>query len=592
MMLNPRKSSAKAFTLLELIVVIVILGLLAALAIPTFARVTKRSQDASTAATLAATLRDARALVAFGGTSWEDATKAAVGETTAPSASGLLAASMTAKDQSAGEPTDSVAVYALLDGGVVLSMLSRSGNVCLSSASSLGTTTPTCAPAWSNDSGQTSAGSVATGGTLSDGTSAPIAPGTAKTGTGSGTGTGTGATTPPASAPSAPSAVSFSNVTASGATAGWGASTANGSPVTGYRVAVTSSSGTTTTTSAGPSATSATLSGLAASSTYTVTVTALSAAGDTASAPATLVTSAPPAYAGGNTVSTVAGTGTAGSADLTGTQASFKAAFEITSYGSTVYVADAGNNKIRAYDTVTGAVTTIAGSGAAGSVDATGTAASFAAPRGVATDGTNLYVADFSNGMVRKVNLATKAVTTLATGLSGPNNLLYASGVLYLADSAGRIATVNTSTGAVSTYATLPASARGLATDGTSIYAATYTNGTILKVSMSTKGVTTLAGSAGAGSADATGTAATFRYPVGLSLVGSKLYVADQYNQLIRVVDTGTGVVSTLAGSAGVTGTANGAGSVARFNYPTGITSANGALYVMDTDNNLLRKIS
>jgi prepilin-type N-terminal cleavage/methylation domain-containing protein len=173
MLIRPR--SKKAFTLLELIVVIVILGLLAALAIPTFARVTKKSQDASTSATISAVLRDARALRAFEPTStedWKAVTETAVGETTAPSASGLLAAAMTSRSATVSdtEPTStSEAVYSLLNGGVVVSMLSRSGNVCLGAASLASTTTVTCAPPRTDKT--SSAKAVGAGGTMSDGSS-------------------------------------------------------------------------------------------------------------------------------------------------------------------------------------------------------------------------------------------------------------------------------------------------------------------------------------------------------------------------------------------------------------------------------------
>jgi prepilin-type N-terminal cleavage/methylation domain-containing protein len=197
-MLTLRRGPKKAFTLLELIVVIVILGLLAALAIPTFARVTKRSQDASTSATLSAVLRDARALRAFDPSStedWKAVTETAVKETAAPSASGLLAAALEVKPESFGEPTRTTAVYSLLDGGVVLSMRSASGNVCLASASLTSATTPTCAPAFAD--GKSSAGAVAAGSALSDGSSAPLAPGTSKAGS---SGSGTPSTGTPVSA--------------------------------------------------------------------------------------------------------------------------------------------------------------------------------------------------------------------------------------------------------------------------------------------------------------------------------------------------------------------------------------------------------
>ena len=67
------------------------------------------------------------------------------------------------------------------------------------------------------------------------------------------------------------------------------------------------------------------------------------------------------------------------------------------------------------------AVTTLAGTGSSGSADnSTGTLASFSRPRGITRDGTNLYVADTYNHLIRKIVISTGVVTTLAgTGSSG-----------------------------------------------------------------------------------------------------------------------------------------------------------------------------
>jgi len=50
-----------------------------------------------------------------------------------------------------------------------------------------------------------------------------------------------------------------------------------------------------------------------------------------------------------------------------------------------------------------GAVTTLAGTGSSGSANGTGTSASFNSPAGITTDGTNLYVSDLSNHLIRKI---------------------------------------------------------------------------------------------------------------------------------------------------------------------------------------------
>ncbi len=114
----------------------------------------------------------------------------------------------------------------------------------------------------------------------------------------------------------------------------------------------------------------------------------------------------------------------------------------------------------------------------------------------------------------------------------------------------------------------------GVATDGTNIYVADRYNHTIRKVAIATGEVTTLAGAARSrGSADGTGGAARFYEPYGITTDGTNLYVADTYNNTIRKVATATGEVTTLAGTAGPGGSADGTGVAARFHYPYGITT-------------------
>ena len=106
--------------------------------------------------------------------------------------------------------------------------------------------------------------------------------------------------------------------------------------------------------------------------------------------------------------------------------------------------------------------------------------------------------------------------------------------------------------------------------------------------------VTTLAGSAGSsGTTDGTGTAARFNNPDGIAVDSSgNLYVADRSNHTIRRV-TAAGVVTTLAGSAGSTGTTDGIGTAARFNTPIGVSldSSGTTVYVGDFGNHTIRKI-
>jgi hypothetical protein len=107
--------------------------------------------------------------------------------------------------------------------------------------------------------------------------------------------------------------------------------------------------------------------------------------------------------------------------------------------------------------------------------------------------------------------------------------------------------------------------------------------------------VRTLAGLAGvAGSADGTNSAARFNWPSGVALDSAgNLYVADQVNQMIRKVrPVGTNwVVTTLAGLAGNDGSTDGTGSVARFHDPVGVAvDSTGNLYVAEWGNSTVRK--
>jgi sugar lactone lactonase YvrE len=102
----------------------------------------------------------------------------------------------------------------------------------------------------------------------------------------------------------------------------------------------------------------------------------------------------------------------------------------------------------------------------------------------------------------------------------------------------------------------------------------------------------TLAGSA-PGSVDGTGAGARFNSPTGLATDSSgNIYVADPPNQTIRKI-TPDGVVTTLAGAAGVTGTSDGVGAAARFDYPSGIAvDSFSNVFVADRFNNEIREIT
>ena len=104
-------------------------------------------------------------------------------------------------------------------------------------------------------------------------------------------------------------------------------------------------------------------------------------------------------------VTTVAGTGSTGSANGTGTSASFYTPLGVTTDGTNLYVAGLYYHLIRKIVISTGVVTTLAGTGSSGSANGTGTSASFYKPAGITTDGTNLYVTEGAGGnhLIRKI---------------------------------------------------------------------------------------------------------------------------------------------------------------------------------------------
>jgi hypothetical protein len=271
-------------------------------------------------------------------------------------------------------------------------------------------------------------------------------------------------------------------------------------------------------------------------------------------------------------VTTLAGkAGISGSADGTGSAARFRYPTGVAVDGAgNVFVADRDNNTIRRV-TPAGLVTTMAGNPAAyGSDDGTGSAARFNHPFGVAVDTNgNVFVADADNHTIRKVS-ASRVVTTLA-GSAG------ASGS---ADGTGIAARFHGPTGVA-------------VDDAGNVLVADQLNHTVRKVS-ATGLVTTLAGSAGVpGSADGTGSAARFYYPTSVALdTSSNVFVADQFNHTVRKVSA-AGVVSTLAGSAGSPGSDDGTGSAARFHNPAGVAVGDaGDVFVADYTNNVIRKVS
>ncbi|MFY0605444.1 MAG: hypothetical protein JXR10_01945 [Cyclobacteriaceae bacterium] len=263
-------------------------------------------------------------------------------------------------------------------------------------------------------------------------------------------------------------------------------------------------------------------------------------------------------------VTTLAGTaGVSGSTDGAGPSASFSQPYGVAVDGSgNVYVADRYNHLIRKI-TSAGVVTTLAGTaGGSGSIDGTGTSASFSQPFGIAVDGSgNVYVADHANDLIRKITPA-GVVTTLAGTVGSPGNAdgtgpsasfngpfgltVDASGNVYVADRDNGSIRKITSDGVVTTLCVGLGSPRGVTVDGSgNVYVSTAH---IIQKVTPEGVVTTLAGSGWTGSTDGTGTSADFNTPYGLAVDGSSnVYVADRYNHTIRKVTTPGTVLSGTA---------------------------------------------
>lgn len=333
-------------------------------------------------------------------------------------------------------------------------------------------------------------------------------------------------------------------------------------------------------------------------------------------------------------VSTLAGlAGQPGSADGTNSGARFNAPLGMAlDPAGNLYVSDLVNCTVRkiAPEGTNWVVTTLAGlAGHPGAVDGVGSEARFDFPYGLAVDNSgSVYVADWLNDAVRKLTpLETNWVATTLAGFGG--NLGSADGTLtdakfkgpagvaadglggvYIADQVNHTIRKLTSGGEVTTLAGLAGSAgaqdgtgsearfsrpQGVAVDGAgNVYVGDFGNNTIRKITPA-GAVTTLAGLPGidGGSADGTGSAARFSNPYGLALdSATNLYVADSNNYTIRRVSP-AGFVTTRAGSAGNPGSADGIGTAARFNNPSGVAVDNASnIYVADTWNHTIRKVT
>ncbi len=304
--------------------------------------------------------------------------------------------------------------------------------------------------------------------------------------------------------------------------------------------------------------------------------------------------------------------------------------------GGRLFIADSNHNRVVVAG-VDGKVQHVVGSGAIGRADGGFDECSFNHPQGMALVGDLLYVADTENHLLRKIDLAARRVTTVAgTGekgaarfdsvtalgsipLASPWALWPHANDLYIAMAGPhQIWRMRLDESAIGAYAgngrediadgpLLPsepyelgfssfAQPSGLASDGTRLFVADSEGSTIRAVPFDPAGkVETLVGLTGTlfdfGDVDGTGRNVRLQHPLGVAWWDGRLYVADTYNNKIKVIDVEKRKCRAIAGTGQAGNQDAEAGGQATFNEPAGISAAGGKLYVADTNNHAIRVV-
>lgn len=283
-----------------------------------------------------------------------------------------------------------------------------------------------------------------------------------------------------------------------------------------------------------------------------------------------------------------------------------------------LYVADTGVNLIKKIQNLSSGTANVSAVLGGGSTDYnTCSGSKLYSPYGVAVDSAGtFYVAEQNKTAVRYADCTVgiggvSAVYGTGAALSSPSGITLSGSLLYVADTGNKVIRLITNNGGHSgTSSTLAGVGTNGYVDGPSLTAA-FSSPTGIAVSssgdvfvtdsnncvvrkISAGQVSTFAGAGptSCGSTDGTATAAQFNRPTGIAVDnGDNLYVADTANNKIRRI-TAQGVVTTIAGS-GLSGSADGTGSSATFNTPTGIAiDTNGVVFVTEYASGKIRKIT
>ncbi|MDX1957972.1 MAG: hypothetical protein SFU98_05335 [Leptospiraceae bacterium] len=285
----------------------------------------------------------------------------------------------------------------------------------------------------------------------------------------------------------------------------------------------------------------------------------------------------------------------------------------ITTDGLNIYYAYNNLHTVWKYEIATGVNTQIAGTGIAGSTDGAPLSSSFNAPSSLLFLNNALYITDFNNGSIRKLDFATNTVSTLITGkpfaygLTSDGTYLYYSypnqverldlGTLTSTLIAGATTTgYQDGTGATVRFNNYFNVSGGLTFDGTDLFINDIGNCSIRRIVISTGSVSTIAGSPPPTQicgtiVDAIGTSSRLNVVDGILSDGTNLYFMENVNCVVRRITTSTLSVDTIAGLNNNCSLLDGTGSSARLSNPALLTTDGSRIYFTENSSGAIRRI-